>query len=76
MSHCVTVSTLPENLKKEHTNFIFKVDYTQKGNTILYRKEIMIPNAEVKKEDFETWNKAVKDLTKQYKSQIALKKKS
>lgn len=71
-----TVSTLPENLKKEHTDFIFKVDYSQKDNTILYRKEIMIPNAEIKKENFEAWNKAVKDLTKQYKSQIALKKES
>ena len=68
------VSYLPEAFERKHEDFFFKIDYAEKDGRIFYRKEIAIPNSEIKKEDFETWNGFVKDLTKQYKEQIVLKK--
>ena len=70
------VSYLPESFERKHKDFFFKIDYIEKDGRIFYRKEIAIPNSEVKKEDFEVWNGFVKDLKKQYKEQIVLKKAS
>jgi len=68
------VSYLPKAFERKHEDFFFKIDYAQKDGRIFYRKEIAIPNSEIKKKDFELWNGFVKDLTKQYKEQIVLKK--
>ena len=68
------VSYLPKAFERKHDDFFFKIDYAQKDGRIFYRKEIAIPNSEIKKKDFEKWNGFVKDLTKQYKEQIVLKK--
>ena len=69
-----TVGSLPENFAAQHDNFFFKIDYTHTGNTVVYRKEIGIPNAEISTADFAAWNTATNGLRKQYKEQIVLKK--
>ena len=68
------VSYLPAAFERKHKDFFFKIDYAEKDGRIFYRKEIAIPHSEIKKEDFKVWNGFVKDLTKQYKEQIVLKK--
>jgi len=68
------VTYLPKAFERKHEDFFFKIDYAEKDGRIFYRKEIAIPNSEIKKKDFDIWNGFVKDLTKQYKEQIVLKK--
>ncbi len=69
-------SFLPENLEKNHADFSFKINFEVEGNTLRYLKEITVHNAEVKKENFETWNEFIGELANSYEQQIVLKKKS
>jgi len=69
-----TVGSLPTKFERVHEDFFFKIDYVFQNGKIIYRKEIGIPNSEIKAKDFEKWNDFTKALRKQYKEQIVLKK--
>lgn len=70
------ISELPKGMKEIHPDFSFVISYEQKGGKLVYRKNISIDHAIVRKKDFELWNKCVEQLKNCYQEQIVLTKKS
>lgn len=68
------VSFKPADLNIKNNNIIANVTYTQKGNKLLYKKEIILLDTRVKKADFSAWNTLVKQLNDKYKEQVILSK--
>jgi hypothetical protein len=68
------IKHLPDNLDKSHSDFSIKVSFIQKGNEVLYSKEIAINNAIIRKKDFILWNSYIKELKKIYNDQIIITK--
>lgn len=71
-----TVPELPKGMKEQHGDFSFVVTYQQEGNKIIYRKEISVDQALVRKKDFTTWNNCIDMLNDIYQEQLVLEKKS
>lgn len=76
--------TLPENMEVENlpkplniANDLLsaKIEYQLKDNNITYKKNIKIFKSILRKDQFETWNKAIDQLNEFYGNQIVLKKK-
>ncbi len=63
---------IPSAVNLKYDDFSFNLEYTQQGNKIFYKKEISIDNAIVKKSEFKTWNKCIKEINKFYNDQIVL----
>jgi hypothetical protein len=68
------VSVLPESVQVNDPEFSFNIQYTSNGATIVYTKELIIPEGVIKKQSFLRWNDAVKKLAQAYENQIVLKK--
>lgn len=66
------VKHLPEDLEVQHERFSMQIRYTQKGNQLIYRKEIQIPDAVLKKADMESWNAAIEQLRNAYRQLVIL----
>lgn len=69
-----SVTYLPEAVKVEGEHFSFQVAYTQEDNQLIYTKSVAIPQAEIRKEDFEAWNAAIDQLNKIHNEQVVLTK--
>ena len=69
------IDYLPEGITKSTKNYDISVGYSQENNTIYYEKNLVIKNAVIETEDFEDWNKTIKELSNLYKEQITLIKK-
>lgn len=65
-------SSLPAGGSWQHPNISVRISFQQTGNKILYKKEIVIKDPWLKKENFNTWNHIVKAFTDLYKEQIIL----
>lgn len=65
---------LPEPVDIQHDYFSFQIAYTQKDNQLLYTKTIAFPKAEIRKEDFAEWNKAIEAMNKMHNEQVVLTK--
>lgn len=68
-----SVSHLPENTSITDPGFSFSIQYKIIGNTVIYTKEIRIPEGVITKKSFESWNVAVNQLKKAYENQLVLK---
>ncbi|MEI9945442.1 MAG: DUF3858 domain-containing protein [Chitinophagaceae bacterium] len=68
------VNQLPANKEWKHPNIQVSVNYTMKGNTIEYKKQIRIPDITLKKKSFVEWNRIMKELNNQYHEQIIFEK--
>jgi hypothetical protein len=69
-----TVKHLPDNVDKVTPNYVFKANYTQAGNKILYHAEVQILNEIIRKKDFPAWNADIAVLKKNYDDQVVLTK--
>ncbi|OYU95528.1 MAG: hypothetical protein CFE21_10315 [Bacteroidetes bacterium B1(2017)] len=67
-----TVKYTPANFIRSGPDYSFKLTYTQKGNELIYRTELKLPDGIIHKVNFAEWNKMIKDLNKFYKEQIIL----
>ena len=66
------IDYLPTPIHVKSENYIFNLEYKLEGDRVIYTKEIIIPNAVIRKAEFKSWNKVVKDLRKFYNDQIVL----
>jgi transglutaminase-like putative cysteine protease len=67
------VTHLPERIEIKEPEFSFNIQYKLSGSSIIYTKELRIPEGIINKSAFPRWNKAVKELEKAYENQIVLK---
>jgi hypothetical protein len=76
--------TIPDGYKVDYTpdpvtikkpDYSFEASYSNKGNTLLYSKKIIINTAIIKKKDFDAWNDFIKGISKFYNDQVVLVKK-
>ncbi len=68
------VSYLPAASSYSDPMFGFKIDYQLKGNALIYRSYIYINTLMIHKEDFDRWNKMIRQLTKAYNETVTLTK--
>lgn len=68
------VSYLPTNSSYSDPMFGFKINYEVKNNTILYRSYVYINTLLLNKDDFDRWNKMIRQLTKAYNETVILTK--
>ena len=66
------VKYTPQNFDKKGEDYSFKLSYTLKGNELVYKTEMRIPEGIIHKRNFADWNKTIKELNKFYKEQIIL----
>jgi hypothetical protein len=66
--------TLPANFVVQNPVFEIKVTYTKQPGKIIFRKEINIKQAVLKKVFFSEWNKAIDGLNEFYNNQLTLTK--
>ena len=69
-----SVTHLPENLSVNHDNYDLSVTFSQKENTITYKKQFSLKNAEIETTDFEEWNDIITKLNGIYNDQIIITK--
>jgi hypothetical protein len=68
------VSSLPPALNIANDTYRIKMQYELSEGKILYRKEFVLLDLVLKKEDFKTWNAAMQMLKKAHLQQITLTK--
>ena len=68
------VSYLPANSSYSDPMFGFKINYTMSDNKVIYRSYLYINTLMLYKEDFERWNKMIRQLTKAYNETMTLTK--
>jgi len=66
------VSYLPASSSYSDPMFGFKINYEVKDNTILYKSYVYINTLMLNKEDFDRWNKMIRQLTKAYNETVTL----
>jgi hypothetical protein len=66
--------TLPANFVVQNPVFEIKMTYTKQPGKIIFRKEINIKQAVLKKAFFSEWNKAIDGLNEFYNNQLTLTK--
>ena len=69
------VKHIPSGFNKSTDKYSFIATYKQKGNKIIYTKEIHIKNSAISKGEFDAWNATIKELkNKVYDDLIILTK--
>jgi transglutaminase-like putative cysteine protease len=68
------VSYLPAGSSYSDPMFGFKINYEIRGNDIICRSYIYINTLMLNKEDFDRWNKMIRQLTKAYNETVTLTK--
>lgn len=67
-----SVTTLPEKLSIKQAGYSFNASYIQEAGKLIYNREIILNDAELKPEDFPQWNKDIAQLSDFYNQQIVL----
>jgi hypothetical protein len=68
-----TVSYIPENLKNEDEYISYDFNYKQLNNVVDFTSNVSIKKLYVPKNDFEKWNKSIKDINNFYREVVVLK---
>lgn len=68
-----SVSYLPEAVNIENPKYEFSLRYETSGNEITYHKNLKLLSPVILVSEFESWNKAIKDLGDFYNDQIIFK---
>ena len=68
-------SYLPENYQYKNDLFAYNISYTKKGDQIIAAQQFTSDCMMLQPKDFSKWNDTVKEVIKQYKQQLVLKKK-
>ena len=66
--------SLPPDFSIQNPVFDIKIGYTRQPGKIIFRKEISIKQAVLKKGNFSQWNKAIDGLNEFYNNQLTLTK--
>ncbi|MHC0440125.1 transglutaminase domain-containing protein [Flavobacterium sp. 3-210] len=69
------VDYMPENFTFSNDFFTATITYKKVNNTIIINQKMAMNALLVEKANFETWNTAIKNITKQYNQNIILVKK-
>ncbi len=69
-----TVKSLPKNANYQSEQVSYEFTYAQVGNKIVFKQNMHLNTLEVKKEQFDEWNKVIDQLNKIYKEQVILTK--
>jgi hypothetical protein len=69
------VDYTPDPVSIKKSDYSFEASYSNKGNTLLYSKKIIINTAIIRKKDFDAWNDFIKGISKFYNDQVVLVKK-
>ncbi len=69
-----TVGSMPKNIDIDNEEFTIKLSYTKAGNKIVYKKNIILKEGKISKEQIPTWNTAIKELNESYDDAIILKR--
>ncbi|HYG15091.1 MAG TPA: transglutaminase domain-containing protein [Bacteroidia bacterium] len=70
----MSVVRLPQEVTIINEYFVFKLNFSQQGNTITYNKEIVFPKGYLHRSQLKAWNDAITKVTNFYDSYIILKK--
>lgn len=68
------VSKIPTNLIVKENNYSVSITFQKTENEIIYKKQFIFKNAEIKKDEIAKWNTFNKDLNSTYNQQIVLTK--
>jgi hypothetical protein len=68
------ISQLPANKEWKLCNVHIAISYSKKGDKIVYKKQIKIPDTMLKKKSFSEWNNLMKELGTSYREQIIFEK--
>ncbi|MGX5819996.1 transglutaminase domain-containing protein [Chitinophaga lutea] len=71
----VGVKSLPAPLQIDRPKYAFKISYVQKGNEVIYRKELTIRDTKLQQSDFSQWNADIRQLREACQEQLTLVKK-
>jgi hypothetical protein len=52
----------PDNLELKFDGYEFKGEYTLQGNKMVLKKELLLKNGIIKKEDFANWTKFIESI--------------
>lgn len=69
------LSYKPENFSINHPKYAFSITYKVEKDKITYRKEMIIKDLLIKKEDFKQWNDDLKKFRDAFLEQMVLTKK-
>ena len=70
------VNSLPEKLAIQQPGYSFLASYSQQGNKIIYKNEIILKQTEISPSGFSQWNKDIEQLNNFYNQQIVLKQQN
>ena len=70
-----TIDYLPESFNFSNDFFTADITYKKDNNTIIINQKMEMNTLLIEKNNFETWNTAIKNITKQYNQNIILVKK-
>ena len=65
---------IPEAMNFEHPDYSFNITYTQKDNTIVKNKTIIVNTLSVQKDEFNSWNDFISNIIKAYKKSIIIER--
>ncbi len=68
------ITQLPQNISHSTDDYTVDVTFEQQNNNIVYKKHFALKNAKVSTQNFEDWNKVMKELNSIYNEQIVLTK--
>lgn len=71
-----TIHTLPEKLLVKQPDYSFVASYSNVGGKLMYKKEIILNQAEIKPENFGQWNRDVELLSNFYNQQLVFTQKN
>jgi len=69
-----TVEYVPPSFKKVSPDYSFEGSYSNKGNTIVYSKTIIVNKPIIGRSEFADWNNFIKEISKFYNDQVVLRK--
>jgi hypothetical protein len=69
------ILTLPESFFHEDENLSLQVECSENGNSLFCKTSVQLKQLLVETEDYNSWNEAVEELSKAYRSVISLKAK-
>jgi len=68
------VKELPKPVKANTADFDISIDFTVKGNKVIYHKKFEFKNALISKKFFAQWNETFKEIKNSYQEQLVLVK--
>jgi hypothetical protein len=70
-----TPSEIPAPVTVKQTGYYFNASYSNGGNKLQYKKEIVMSNTEINPQQFKQWNSDIQKLSEFYNQQIVLTSK-